>query len=69
MHQYRPYITLPNGEHSFANVNVRTEEDVQRVLKAVSDYTQSILMMKPGVAVFNIRELSSKVEFFKVAFG
>ena len=69
---YRPYVTCPDGTQAFLHANVKTEEDVQAVLAHVSAHTVQMLGMKPGTTKLDpqkLRELSSRVEFFKVAFG
>ena len=67
---YRPFVTLPTGDTCFVAANVRIEEEKQAVLNFVGNVVQNTLgMAAQGLSPQRMRELSTKVEFFRVAQG
>jgi len=70
MNVYRPFVTLPSGDVAFVRANVRTDEEKQAVLNFVGNVVQNTLgTAAQGLSPQRIRELSAKVEFFRVAQG
>ena len=68
---YRPFVTFPNGTSGFMAVNVCTDQDRQAVLGYVGTIAQRIAGVQPGEVVSpqRLRELSARVDFFRVARG